>query len=711
MAQVATEIIMSAYERLLKLIEEGNIYTKTQLDAIITQLRIELGDNVADAVQAKIEDGSLAALQIIDGSLNTEKFANNAITTEKRKGSFGRLVQKRALEINLQTKAITCKKTISAYIDGVNTKIHNSGDTISINYTGNYLVIYVDLKDKCIKTTSIGSISNPHMIIAIIYIDAKTGYAIPTFFGNDETFILIDGTGVRRFDNQKTNNNALIIPNFSDFDNTFNITYVSDTNTLNLEFASGRTVLYGYVKGVRKTIKQVNEYALPNMGATLCYLDLADNIIKFRRIGITSSVSENKDVDEQLDTGAGIARICIVDPSTTEIRDYLGCWDTVRFNGNKSDLLKTLELNKDNFAKSSTEVDQNFAGWDIATLGAGIDTAKARIYQEVLGSIMLDGMYQVHCGDSNRQHYQSFPNGGHVFEGWSTDWLYRLTMLTLERNTSKIAGNNADGLPRSAIQVFEPSTGTFGWMKIGSDSKYDYMGGWDFTSTHAKAHTPLSFDSMDYPNKMPGKTEDGTDIAIKDGTVFRHTDGYMRYRKDGVWYKLMLEREADDLNATVKALTAIVGSSIGLTDTLIELPNGCKNTLEILSNKIYKVIKISDVTLVGTETWTVKTTGDIMQFSCDSLTMSKYCGAYSKSNVNMYCANYPCRAGAVLNDDENVALMGRGATSKGFIVTIRSTLASTVEELKTWLTSNNIKIYYELETYVNEEVTSTYSLA
>ena len=158
------------------------------------------------------------------------------------------------------------------------------------------------------------------------------------------------------------------------------------------------------------------------------------------------------------------------------------------------------------------------------------------------GALYNDGMYVAQCGKNTRWNQQNFPHGGHVFEGWDTDRKSRITLLVLERNDEKIAQNGdfePDGLSRAAIQTFDYTTRRFGWLKVGSDSKYDYMGGWDFTDSWVKAHTPVTFRPQQCPTNMPGN--DGKQPPIHDGTFYVDLDGTPRIFSKGKWKKIVLE--------------------------------------------------------------------------------------------------------------------------------------------------------------------------
>ena len=74
MAQI-TEIIMTAYEKLQKLITDGDIYTKSQLDEKLDEIETKFGTEVAAAVQQKIDDGSLASLTIGNGTISSQKLS------------------------------------------------------------------------------------------------------------------------------------------------------------------------------------------------------------------------------------------------------------------------------------------------------------------------------------------------------------------------------------------------------------------------------------------------------------------------------------------------------------------------------------------------------------------------------------------------------------------------------------------------------------
>lgn len=156
------------------------------------------------------------------------------------------------------------------------------------------------------------------------------------------------------------------------------------------------------------------------------------------------------------------------------------------------------------------------------------------------GVIYHRGMFAVRTHQSSRWGQQNFPNGGHVFEGWNKDATHRLTLLVLEPNNAEIAAagtHEADNLPRAAIQIFDSAAHRFGWLKVGSDSRYDSHGGWDFTDVWCKANTPLTFRKQPKPEKMPGN------IPVPDGTFYVDEEGVPRLYVNGKWHRFLLEAE------------------------------------------------------------------------------------------------------------------------------------------------------------------------
>lgn len=161
------------------------------------------------------------------------------------------------------------------------------------------------------------------------------------------------------------------------------------------------------------------------------------------------------------------------------------------------------------------------------------------------GPLYNEGMYVAQCGPDSRWNQQNFPHGGHVFEGWDVEKKGRITLLVMEPNTEQIAryGDFApDGLKRAGIQIFDYTSKRFGWLKVGSDSRYDWMGGWDFTDTWAKAHTPVTFRPQEKPVHMP--SADGVEQpAVHDGTFYVDTDGIPRIYVRGKWFRFVLTEE------------------------------------------------------------------------------------------------------------------------------------------------------------------------
>lgn len=203
-----------------------------------------------------------------------------------------------------------------------------------------------------------------------------------------------------------------------------------------------------------------------------------------------------------------------------------------------------------------TKNDSNWDVWNTEIFSFGFpDKNIPQIYNMLEGGPLYNnGMFVCQCGPNSRWNQQNFPNGGHCFEGWSVDRTHRFTCVVLQRNTDEITSGNSDfipdGLARAAVQIFDYTTQKFGWLKVGSDSKYDNMGGWDFTDTWCKAHTPITFRKQAAPVNMPGQNGNAS-IPVHDGTMYYGEDGYLHLYTRGVWKKLALVEEDPDHSVTV----------------------------------------------------------------------------------------------------------------------------------------------------------------
>lgn len=100
-----------------------------------------------------------------------------------------------------------------------------------------------------------------------------------------------------------------------------------------------------------------------------------------------------------------------------------------------------------------------------------------------------------------------FQNGGHVFEGWSADNTFRLTMLVGKRDGA------AD------IFVLDERSIDFGWIKIGSDIPNE---GFDFGRHRAIFHRPVQrpdrTGSLEFSGSAP------VDGKFSGGTLHLHGD-------------------------------------------------------------------------------------------------------------------------------------------------------------------------------------------
>lgn len=128
-------------------------------------------------------------------------------------------------------------------------------------------------------------------------------------------------------------------------------------------------------------------------------------------------------------------------------------------------------------------INEHWEKWKETPYKRGFVPSRTPIPHRIYGGIDSDGMITVRSGrgrwNSNDSDVTTsvFVNGGHVFEGWSADNTYRLTMIVGKR----------DGC--GDIFVLDERTVDFGWVKIGSDIPDE---GFDFGRHRAVFHRPVT---------------------------------------------------------------------------------------------------------------------------------------------------------------------------------------------------------------------------
>ena len=123
--------------------------------------------------------------------------------------------------------------------------------------------------------------------------------------------------------------------------------------------------------------------------------------------------------------------------------------------------------------------------WSDVRYYYGFDKNVQPIFNTVKGVLESDTMISVRGGRGRWNTAASF-QGGHVFEGWSGDELFRLTMLV---------GKFSQAM--ACIQTYSPAglseaNRRFGWVKVGSDEQNK---GTDFAQGWTKFYTPVTLQS------------------------------------------------------------------------------------------------------------------------------------------------------------------------------------------------------------------------
>lgn len=122
--------------------------------------------------------------------------------------------------------------------------------------------------------------------------------------------------------------------------------------------------------------------------------------------------------------------------------------------------------------------------WQDVRYNYGFNTAVQPIFNTIKGVLETDTMISVRGGKGRWSH--GFVDGGHVFEGWSGDETFRLTMLIGKWNKSM-----------ACIQTYSPAglsetNRRFGWVKLGSD---ELRKGLDVSKGWTTVYTPLTLQS------------------------------------------------------------------------------------------------------------------------------------------------------------------------------------------------------------------------
>lgn len=151
--------------------------------------------------------------------------------------------------------------------------------------------------------------------------------------------------------------------------------------------------------------------------------------------------------------------------------------------------------------------------WNDVRYYYGFDKNTQPIFNTINGVLESDTMISVRGG---KGRWNSAFAGGHVFEGWSKDELFRLTMLI---------GKFSQAM--ACIQTYSPAglsetNRRFGWVKLGSD---ELRKGADFSKDWTAIFTPLTLQSRtsaptnvaDY-DLNPQMSQYGEDVPV--GTMY-----------------------------------------------------------------------------------------------------------------------------------------------------------------------------------------------
>ena len=138
---------------------------------------------------------------------------------------------------------------------------------------------------------------------------------------------------------------------------------------------------------------------------------------------------------------------------------------------------------------------------------------------------------------------------------------------------------------------------------------------------------------------------------------------------------------------------------ISLNEPLRGLSNGTKDTIEKINGEWKIVRRCGEVILNGTESWS--------EYGSQELENSRYYyynfGGVKSSSIicNILPVNSPDADGMWSNDIEGIAYK---LGNKCFRIRLSKLKASTLNEFKQWLTQNPVKLIYELETPIIEDI-------
>lgn len=182
--------------------------------------------------------------------------------------------------------------------------------------------------------------------------------------------------------------------------------------------------------------------------------------------------------------------------------------------------IELLEKSLDSCVVKSMPTDPTWDKWQDVRYNYGFNTSEQPIFNTVDGVLESTTMLSVRGGKGRWNNYtdkpyNTFVDGGHLFEGWNGSETCRLTMLI---------GKQAPDI--ACIQVYSPKglylpKRHFGWVKVGSD---DAKEGVDFGRRWAVSFVPFTLGGFD---KAPTTTfyhnSQLESTAVPVGTLYYNT--------------------------------------------------------------------------------------------------------------------------------------------------------------------------------------------
>ena len=139
---------------------------------------------------------------------------------------------------------------------------------------------------------------------------------------------------------------------------------------------------------------------------------------------------------------------------------------------------------------------------------------------------------------------------------------------------------------------------------------------------------------------------------------------------------------------------------------LCSLPNGTKDELVVENGRAKIIKRIGKVVLDGSETWYMdKELTNTVRFYTSEILTNK------AKNAQPILSNYFITATSVnnINNDDNESAYVLNTTQPA--IRINKSIANTLTSFKTWLSTHNVEVYYDLETPIDIEITDPTLLA